>query len=192
MATGSEITILLAGARAGDRVCQSRLFEVVYGELRHIAAAQLRGERPDHTLQPTALVHEAYVRLLGRGDVPWENRAHFFSTAAGTMRRILIDHARKRRAHKRDGALKRVDLDDHHAGFGDEDAERLLVVDEALEKLAQWDERQARVVELRFFGGLTVDETADVLRISAKTVKRDWAMARAWLETLLEGGSYGR
>jgi RNA polymerase sigma factor (TIGR02999 family) len=187
---GSELTTLLAAARAGDRDCQSRLFEVVYAELRRIAAGQLRGERPDHTLQPTALVHEAYVRLLGRGNIAWENRAHFFSTAAGTMRRILIDHARARRADKREGKLKRVDLDQEPAAFDDQDAERLLVVDEALNKLAQWDERQARVVELRFFGGLTVEEAAEVLGVSPKTVKRDWAMARAWLQTQLEGGRH--
>jgi RNA polymerase sigma factor (TIGR02999 family) len=190
MAARSEITTLLAAARAGDRDCQSRLFEAVYGELRRIAAAQLRGERRDHTLQPTALVHEAYIRLLGRGDVPWENRAHFFSTAAGTMRRILIDHARTRKADKRDGKLKRVDLDETPAAFVEEDADRLLAVDEALGRLAQWDERQARVVELRFFGGLTVEETADVLAVSVKTVKRDWAMARAWLQTQLEGDEH--
>lgn len=192
MTAGPDITTLLAAARAGDSDGQSRLFEVVYGELRRIAAGQLRNERAEHTLQPTALVHEAYVRLLGRADLPWENRAHFFTTAAGTMRRILIDHARSRRALKRDGALKRVDLDEEPVIFRDEDAERLIAVDDALQKLAEWDERQARVVELRFFGGLTVDETADVLRVSAKTVKRDWAMARAWLQSQLEGGSHVR
>jgi RNA polymerase sigma factor (TIGR02999 family) len=185
-----EISALLAGARAGDRECQSRLFEVVYSELRRMAARQLQHERGDHTLQPTALVHEAYVRLLGRADVPWENRAHFFSTAAGTMRRILVDHARARKAQKREGALKRVDLDEGSPAVGDDDAERLLIVNEALEQLEHWDERQARVVELRFFAGLTVEETADVLQVSAKTVKRDWALARAWLHTKLEGGAH--
>jgi RNA polymerase sigma factor (TIGR02999 family) len=189
MTTRPPITNLLAAARAGDRECQARLFEVVYSELRRIAAGQLRHERVDHTLQPTALVHEAYVRLLGRCEIPWENRAHFFSTAAGTMRRILIDHARSRRAQKREGTLHRVDLDRHPAVFGDEDAERLLIVDDALNQLAEWDERQARVVELRFFGGLSVEETADVLRISTKTVKRDWALARAWLHAKLKGDS---
>jgi RNA polymerase sigma factor (TIGR02999 family) len=184
-----EISTLLAAARAGDRNCQSRLFEVVYAELRHMAAGQLRNERSNHTLQPTALVHEAYVRLLGRSEVPWENRAHFFSTAAGTMRRILVDHARARRAQKRDGALQRVDLDQHTFVFDDDDAERLIIVNDALDQLAEWDARQARVVELRFFGGLTVEETADALRVSPKTIKRDWALARAWLQTKLEGDS---
>jgi RNA polymerase sigma factor (TIGR02999 family) len=189
MTQGVDITTLLTGARAGDREAQARLFEVVYGELRRMAAGHLRNERRDHTLQPSALVHEAYLRLLGRLDVPWENRAHFFTTAAGTMRRILIDHARTRRAQKRDGALRRVDVEHEPSAFAvDADADRLLVVDEALTRLAAWDERQARVVELRFFAGLTVDETAEVLGISSKTVKRDWSMARAWLQTQFEGG----
>jgi RNA polymerase sigma factor (TIGR02999 family) len=187
MTTGPEISALLAGASAGDREAQARLFEVVYGELRRMAAGQLRSERRDHTLQPSALVHEAYLRLLGRPDLRWENRAHFFTTAAGTMRRILIDHARTHRARKRHGTLRRVDIDEHPSLFADGDAERWLVVDDALRTLAGWDERQARVVELRFFGGLTVEETADVLQVSPKTVKRDWSMARAWLQTQLEG-----
>ena len=187
MTQGVDITTLLTGARAGDREAQARLFEVVYGELRRMAARHLRNERRDHTLQPSALVHEAYLRLLGRLDVAWENRAHFFTTAAGTMRRILIDYARARRAQKRDGALHRVDVEDEPSAFAvDADADRLLVVDDALTRLAAWDRRQARVVELRFFGGLTIDETAEVLRISPKTVKRDWSMARAWLQTQLE------
>jgi len=190
MAARSEITTLLAGARAGDRDCQSRLFEVVYAELRAMAARQLRHERSDHTLQPTALVHEAYVRLLGRGDIPWENRAHFFTTAAGTMRRILIDYARARNAQKREGALVRVDLDRDPVAFADEDADRLMIVNDALEQLSVWDERQARIVELRFFGGLTIEEIAEVLEISTKTVKRDWALARAWLHTRLESGPH--
>jgi RNA polymerase sigma factor (TIGR02999 family) len=187
MTAGTDITALLTSARAGDGQAQARLFDAVYGELRRIAAGELRKERPDHTLQPSALVHEAYLRLLGRDDVPWENRAHFFVTAAGTMRRVLIDYARQQRARKRFGALRRVDLEEQLAIVADTDLERLLVVDDALRKLAAWDERQARVVELRFFGGLTVEETADVLQISPKTVKRDWRMARAWLQTQLEG-----
>jgi RNA polymerase sigma-70 factor, ECF subfamily len=176
-----DITALLTAARTGDADCQARLFDVVYRQLRSMAAAQLRNERPGHTLQPSALVNEAYLRLLGRAHMSWENRAHFFSTAAGTMRRILIDHARTRRAQKRDGALKRMDLDQLPALFVDEDVERLLMVDAALKKLAEWDERQAKVVELRFFAGLTTEEIAQVLSVSERTVKRDWSMARAWL-----------
>jgi RNA polymerase sigma factor (TIGR02999 family) len=184
------VTALLNAWSAGDPAARDQLITVVYQELRWRAAGQLRGERRGHTLQPTALVHEAYVRLLGRSDVPWENRAHFFTTAAGTMRRILVDHARARRAQKRDGALDRVALEGTPFVFDDDDADRLLIVNDALDQLAQWDERQARVVELKFFGGLTVEEIADALGVSAKTVKRDWALARAWLLTRLEGETH--
>jgi RNA polymerase sigma-70 factor (ECF subfamily) len=187
MKPAPDISALLARARAGDRGSESRLFDAVYGELRRIAAAQLRNERSDHTLQPSALVHEAYLRLVGRSAIPLVNRAHFFSIAASTMRRILIDHARARNAGKRLGTLKRVDLTADHAVDRDRDSDKLLAVDGALRKLADWDARQARVVELRFFGGLTVEETAGVLGISTKTVKRDWSLARAWLQTQIEG-----
>jgi len=186
MATIGELSILLAAAAAGDRASESRLFNVVYAELKRMAAAQLRHERRDHTLQPSALVHEAYIRLLGNSPVQWANRAHFFATAAGTMRRVLIDHARARRARKRDGALKRVELDDEADAVAVHDVEGLLLIDSALDKLAEWEPRQARVVELRFFGGLSVEEAADVLQVSSKTVKRDWTMARAWLKTQLD------
>ena len=190
----ADITTLLAGARGGDGDCQSRLFGVVYDELRRIAAVQLRGERRDHTLQATALVHEAYVRLLGRADVTWENRAHFFTTAAGTMRRILIDYARAHRAKKREGALARVEMDfDRAPAPAAVDAiDRLIWVDEALSRLADWDPELAKSVELRFFGGLTVDETAEALRTSPATIDRGWKIARAWLEVQLEGGAHER
>jgi len=176
-----DVTALLAAARRGDHESQGRLFDVVYHQLRGMAAAQMRKERPGHTLQPSALVNEAYVRLLGRGDVPWENRAHFFTTAAGTMRRILIDHARAKRAAKRDGALRRVDLDDAPALFADDDADRLIAVDDALQTLAEWNARQATVVSLKFFAGLSTEEIASALNVSERTIKRDWRMARAWL-----------
>ena len=176
-----DITALLAAARRGDHESQGRLFDVVYHQLHGMAAAQMRKERPGHTLQPSALVNEAYLRLLGRGDVPWENRAHFFTTAAGTMRRILIDHARAKRAGKRDGALHRVDLDDAPALFADDDADRLIAVDDALQTLAEWDARQATVVSLKFFAGLSTEEIASALNVSERTIKRDWSMARAWL-----------
>lgn len=189
MSQPGDITTLLAAARAGDADSQGKLFEVVYRQLRTMAAAQMRNERPGHTLQPSALVSEAYLRLLGRTDVSWENRAHFFSTAAGTMRRILIDHARARRAQKRDGALQRVDLDTVPALFADADAERLLAVDDALQMLADWDARQATVVNLKFFAGLSTEEIAAALNISERTVKRDWRMARAWLLTRLGDAS---
>ena len=185
-----EVSALLAGAKAGDRACASRLFEVVYSELRRMAAAKLRNERPNHTLQPSALVHEAYVRLIGPAAEGWENRAHFFKTASGIMRNILVDHARAHRARKRDGALQRVDLDFEPTASPDSDIDRMLAVDEALSKLAAWDARQAKVVELRYFAGFDVVETAGILGVSEKTVKRDWSMARAWLQTQLEGRAH--
>ena len=184
----ADITGLLAAARGGDVSAQGRLFDSVYRELKILAAARLRGERADHTLQPSALVNEAYIRFLGRTDVPWENRAHFFATAAGTMRRILIDHARARRADKRDGALHRVELDDAIA-LADQDVEGLIAVDEALRELAEWDERQATVVNLKVFAGLQCEEIAEALKISERTVKRDWRTARAWLITRLKGSN---
>jgi RNA polymerase sigma-70 factor, ECF subfamily len=185
METG-HISALLAGARTGDSSCESRLFEAVYAELRRMAAGQLRNERRDHTLQPSALVNEAYIRLLGAVEIGWDNRAHFFKTAAGVMRNILVDHARAKRAYKRDGRLERVELDWEPAAFADGDIERVIAVDEALKKLAEWDERQAKVVELRYFAGFDVVETAEILGVSEKTVKRDWSMAKAWLQTQLE------
>jgi RNA polymerase sigma-70 factor (ECF subfamily) len=184
----ADITGLLAAARAGDASAHSRLFDSVYKELKAIAAARLRSERGDHTLQPSALVNEAYLRFLGRGDVPWENRAHFFATAAGTMRRILIDHARGKRAGKRDGARHRVELDDAIA-LADEDVEGLITVDESLKQLAEWDPRQASVVELKVFAGLQCEEIAEALGVSERTVKRDWRMARAWLVARLKGSN---
>jgi len=184
----ADITGLLAAARGGDVSAQGRLFDRVYRELKILAAARLRGERADHTLQPSALVNEAYIRFLGRTDVPWENRAHFFATAAGTMRRILIDHARAKRADKRDGALHRVELDDAIA-LADQDVEGLVAVDEALRELAEWDERQATVVNLKVFAGLQCEEIAEALKISERTVKRDWRTARAWLITRLKGSN---
>ena len=186
MAEPADITGLLVAARAGDASAQNRLFDRVYSELKALAAAKLRAERADHTLQPSALVNEAYLRFLGRTDVTWENRAHFFATAAGTMRRILIDHARAKRADKRDGALRRVELDDGIA-LADQDVDGLIAVDEAMSQLAEWDERQATVVSLKVFAGLQCEEIAEVLHVSDRTVKRDWRMARAWLVTRLKG-----
>lgn len=190
--TTADVSTLLARARAGDRSSQERLFEVVYGELRRIAASYMRNERHNHTLQPSALVNEACARMLGRADAGWDNRAHFFTTAAGAMRHVLIDYARGRNAKKRDGLLERVDLDWQPLASAATAPERLVALDVALEKLAAWDERQAKVVELRFFAGFDVDETAEILGVSAKTVKRDWSMARAWLLTQIEGSPDGR
>jgi RNA polymerase sigma factor (TIGR02999 family) len=182
-----DITELLREVAQGNRRSEPRLIELVYTELHRLAASYMRRERRDHTLQTSALVNEAYVRLLGGGPVPWENRAHFFATAAQTMRRILIDHARQRQSAKRSGAAERVTLDEVLLVV-DEDPTRFLDLDTALTTLAELDERQARIVELRFFAGLNVAETAEILNISEKTVKRDWSMARAWLESQLAGG----
>ena len=151
---------------------------LVYGELRTTAASALRPERADHTLQPTALVNEAYRRLTGQKNVTWQNRAHFFGIAAQMMRRILVDHARKRQAAKRDASAWKVATADVD---GADNAPELLALDRALEELEQIDPQQAKVVELRFFAGLTVEETAEVAGISPRTVKREWQTAKAWL-----------
>jgi RNA polymerase sigma factor (TIGR02999 family) len=154
--------------------------EAVYPKLRRMAAHMLQAERPGHTLQATALVHEAYMRLLGKADVDWKDRVHFFATAAQAMRRILVDYARTRKAAKREGARRRVELT-HELAISDDRLEEVLAVDEALKRLAQRDARQCRVVELRFFGGMTEEETAEALGIGARTVSREWNLARAWL-----------
>jgi RNA polymerase sigma factor (TIGR02999 family) len=174
-----EVTALLKDWSGGDRGALERLIPLVYGELRKLAASYLRAERPDHTLQPTALVHEAYLRLVDQKSVVWQNRAHFFGIAAQMMRRILVDHARRRQAAKRDAAGYRIPLPGEVEATG-RDPE-LLALDGALSGLADLDPRQARIVELRFFGGLTVEETAEVAGISPATVKREWQTARAWL-----------
>ena len=175
-----EVTNLLIQLRHGNRDAESRLMPLVYTELRRLAGRYMRGERPGHTLQATALVHEAYLRLVGQKDVDWQNRAHFFGVAANLMRRILVDHARTKLAKKRGGDDQRVSLDE--AMLVQSKAHpQLLALDEALDRLAKRDPRQARVVDLRYFGGLNDEETAEVLGISVRTVKRDWNVARAWL-----------
>lgn len=173
---------MLQGIAAGDSGAAAQLLPVVYEELRALARAHLAGERAGHTLQPTALVHEAYLRLVGGepgGDRAFNGRQHFFATAATAMRRILVDHARERNALKR-GAGRRVHLSDADAVTVNDDLD-LVGLDDALKKLEAVDERRVRVVTFRFFGGLTVDETAAVLGVSPATVKNDWAFARAWL-----------
>lgn len=175
-----NISHLLNEWNAGDERALDRLTPLVYEELRHQAARYLRRERPGHTLQTTALIHEAYLRLIDAKDVNWQSRAHFFAVAANVMRRILVDHARRRDAHKRGGSHIRLPLDEAVAVAGATDVD-LLAIDEALDRLAVIDPQQARVVELRFFSGLSVEETAAALGVSPKTVKRDWSVARAWL-----------
>lgn len=183
----SDLTALLAAWTKGDGGASTDLLDAVYDELRRLARGYLRRERGDHSLPPTALVHEAYLRLVDQRRVQWQNRTHFFAIAAHLMRRILVDHARARGAEKR-GASVTVPLDDANERVHLPDVD-VLALDVALDKLASIDERQSRLVELRFFGGLSVTETAAVLGIAPITVKRDWALARAWLFRELRGGA---
>jgi RNA polymerase sigma factor (TIGR02999 family) len=176
---------LLSDASSGNADALARMLPLVYDELHRIASAYLRRERREHTLQPTALVHEAYLRLAGQDDLDWKNRAHFRAIAATTMRRILIEHARARGRKKRGEAPERVALEDTVA-IAPAPRVDLEAIDQALVRLEALDPQQARIVELRFFAGLSVEETAEVLSISRTTVKRDWAMARAWLRRELE------
>jgi RNA polymerase sigma factor (TIGR02999 family) len=175
-----EITRLLDAAGSGSSEALNELFPIIYEELRDLAAAQLQRERPDHTLQATALVHEAYVRLIGQRSAGWRNGAQFFGVAAKAMRRILVDHARRRRTAKRGGDRARLPLDDVVLDFEQRGA-GLEDLDDALTALAQVDQRKADVVELRFFGGLAWEQVAGVLDTSVRTVKRDWELAKAWL-----------
>ena len=181
-----NITHLLKEWSDGDQQALDELTPLVYEELRQQAARYLRKERPNHSLQATALINEAFLRLIDVTDVQWQNRAHFFGIAAKLMRRILVDHARRRDAEKRGGSQVCLTLDEGLAWASEPDVD-LLAIDEALDKLAIIDEQQARVVELRFFSGLTVEETATALGISPKTVKRDWSVARAWLKREIGG-----
>jgi RNA polymerase sigma factor (TIGR02999 family) len=175
-----DVTQLLAELQDGRSDAAPQLMPLVYDELHRLAGRQMRRERSDHTLQATALVHEAYLRLVNQPQRTWQNRAHFIAVAAQVMRRLLVDYARARRTSKRGSEPQRVPLEQEPL-ITEEQSEEVVSLDEALERLAQLDERQSRIVELRFFGGLTVDETAEVLCISSKTVKRDWTLARAWL-----------
>jgi len=178
--TPGEITQLLIQVTQGNHEAESRLIPLVYNELRRLARRYMRNERPDHTLQATALVHEAYLRLTNQKDADWQNRAHFFAVAAQMMRRILVDHARAHRAQKRGGREPKVSLDEALA-FTEDDSERVMAIDEALTRLAERDPRLGRNVELRFFAGLTDEEVAEALGVSIRTVKRDWRVAKAWL-----------
>jgi RNA polymerase sigma-70 factor, ECF subfamily len=176
------VTQLLQRASAGDEQARASLFDVLYDELRRLAEAAMRRERPDHTLQATALVHETYVRLADDGG-RFENRAHFFGVAASAMRRVLVDHARARRAQKRGGGDALVSVEDLDSlPGGAAGSVDLVALDDALSRLAALDPRQAQVVELRFFGGLSVEETATLLDMSPRTIKREWQVARAWLK----------
>jgi RNA polymerase sigma factor (TIGR02999 family) len=180
MASPTDITGLLDDWGRGDPGALDQLVPLVYAELRRVAARQLRLERDGHSLQPTALVHEAYLRLVDQRQVHWQNRAHFFAVSAQIMRRILVDHARRRKAAKRGDGVDRVPLD-QDIGTVASDAISVLALDHALDHLETVDPLLARIVELRAFGGLTIDEAAHVLKVSASTAKRDWRTAKAWL-----------
>jgi RNA polymerase sigma-70 factor (ECF subfamily) len=178
--TGDNLTGLLLEWREGDKAALDRLTPLVYDELRRIAHRYVQRERDGHTLQTTALVNEAYLRLAGQQKVDWQNRAHFFAVTAQVMRHILIDHARRRSYAKHGGDARQVSLEDA-AVMSQERAAELIALDEALDELAKLDQRKSRVVELRYFGGLSLEETAEVLEISLMTVRRDWRAAKAWL-----------
>jgi len=174
------VTQLLLQASAGDQQAVDALFERVYGELRGLAKNYLLDERPDHTLQATALVHEAYLRLVGSDQIEWQNRAQFFSIAAQVMRHILVDHARRHAADKRGSGERKLSLDEA-ISFAEERDVNLVALDDALKTLAALDDEQSRIVELRFFGGLSIPEIASVLGVSEKTVSRKWSSAKLWL-----------
>jgi len=181
-----QLTQLLGKWRGGDATALEKLIPLVEPELQRLARHYMRRERPGHTLQTTALLDDAYLRLADEGQPQWQNRAHFFAVAAQIMRRIMVDHARQRHAAKRGGSAIKVQLDEG-AAMTPSRADELLALDEALEKLAAFDKRKADVVEMRYFGGLTMEEIADVLKIHVNTVTRDWKAARAWLFAALSG-----
>ncbi len=182
-----EITEMLKACSGGNREAMDKLVPLVYKELHRQAHLYLNRERSNHTLQTTALVHEAYLRLIEQQFVDWQNRAHFFGMAANMMRRILINYAKQTHRLKRGGADENLPLEKALTVAGEESDVDLLSLDKALNELAELDERQAQIVELRFFSGLSIEETAEVLRVSPATVKRDWSMAKAWLRFELEG-----
>ena len=185
MTHSADLTDLLVAWSGGDEAARNRLIDAVYNDLRGLARGYLRRERSDHSLAPSALVHEAYLKLIDQRQVSWQNRAHFFAIAAHLMRRILVDHARTRGAAKRDGG-QRVPLEDGQAVMDPPEVD-VLDLDAALTKLSSLDSRQSELVELRFCGGLTVDEAAAVMGVAPATVDRDWALSRAWLFRELKG-----
>jgi RNA polymerase sigma factor (TIGR02999 family) len=186
-ARGGEVTTLLTQVGSRGPAAVDRLMAILYDELRGIASRQLRGERPDHTLETTALVHEAYVKLVGLDRISWQNRAHFLAVASQAMRRVLVDYAVSRRAQKRGGVRRKVSLDGVDDPGRAQPVETLLALDTALHRLELVDPRLSRVVECRYFGGMSVEEAADALHVSPATIKRDWSVARAWLNRELQG-----
>jgi len=191
MSTSGDITGLLAEWSEGDEAALDKLLPLVYDELHRLASSYMRRERPDHTLQTTALVHEAYLRLVDQKDVRWRTRVHFFAAAAQVMRHILVDYARSRRRAKRGGGVQEVSLDEG-AVLSESRIHELLAVDNALTRLTAADARKSRIFEMRYFGGMSVEEAAEALKVSPATVARDWRMAKAWLRREIgEGMSHG-
>ncbi len=186
IATRQEVTQVLLDWNRADGNAAERLIPFVYDELRRLARQYLQRERPDHTLQATGLVHEAYLRLVDQNSVTWQNRAHFFGVAAQAMRRILVDHARSHHAEKRGGEREKLEFDEELLPSG-ERAVDLIALDEALRELETFDARQSQIVELRFFGGLTNEEIGEALDISPRTIKREWRLAKAWLRRQISG-----
>jgi RNA polymerase sigma factor (TIGR02999 family) len=187
MESNGEITQVLKRLRTGEKAAERDLIQLVYGELHRIAAGKLRRERPDHTLQPTALVNETYLKMMGKGLGNWENRAHFFGAAACAMRRILVDHARGVKAQRRGGGQDTAELTEGVA-ISEARIEEILVVDQVLDRLSRISERQKTIVEMRFFAGFSEEEIAEILQLSDRTVKREWATARAWLHGEMSRG----
>lgn len=184
----SEVTRLLQRVKEGDKAAEAQAVDLMYGEMRRMAAGLMRRERQNHTLQPTALVNEAYLKIMGRGKISWHDRRHFFAVAALAMRQILADHARRRKAERHGGGFEFVELDSgrHGGPAGDTAIANVVAVHESLERLEQQDGRTYQVVLYRFFCDLTVEETAELMGISARTVKREWQLARAWLQADLK------
>ncbi|MEM7754104.1 MAG: sigma-70 family RNA polymerase sigma factor [Planctomycetota bacterium] len=176
----ADITLLLRSVASGDRAELDELMSAIYDDMRRLAAVHLRHENANHTIQPTALVNEVYLKLIDQRSADWNDRLHFFAFASQVIRRVLIDHARAKNAQKRGGGMLRVPMDPNIAHAETPDAD-LIALDEALQELAELNERQSRIVELRFFGGCTVDEIATLLGVGARTVDRDWTAAKAWL-----------
>lgn len=181
MPQSNQVTQLLLDWSRGNGAALNELMPLVYQELRKLAGSYLRSERPDHTLQPTALIHEAYMRMVGKDMPEWQSRAHFFGVASRLMRQILVDHARTRYAAKRGGDRQKISLDDAPQVFTESDAAELLALDDALTRLAAFDERRSRILEMRSFGGMNVEETAHALNVSEATVKREMRLAQAWV-----------
>jgi RNA polymerase sigma factor (TIGR02999 family) len=177
----ANITQMLIDLTDGNAEVVNQILPHIYDELRRLASSYLRRERSDHTLQPTALVHEAYMKLIDQKKVRWQNRAHFFGIAAQVMRRILLDHARKHNAEKRGGEAEKMPIEEEILVVSHAKSAELIALDDALESLASLDEQKAKIVELRYFGGLSIEETAEVLGVSVPTINRQWRIAKAWL-----------